>query len=268
MAPERSLQEKGPLIPILLCFLGSEIPQLIEMPVVLGKLSWTHHLEILKRSSALEEKVFYLLLAIKEGYTITDLKRQIKTSLYERQKMSSQKIIANQHPGAEKIPQIFRDKYIFEFLDLPEQHNENDFQKALIYRLKQFVLELGRDFIFIGEEYHLRVGKRDYYSDLLFFYRDLQCLVAFELKVQKFEPEHLGKLNFYLEALDRDVKKDHENPSIGVLLCKSKDNEVVEYALSRNISPALVADYETKMIDKGLLQHMLHEWAKSINLSA
>jgi predicted nuclease of restriction endonuclease-like (RecB) superfamily len=248
------------------CFeiVGSSIPQFTEMPMVLGKTSWTHHVEILKRSSPLEEKVFYLLLTIKDGYTVSELKRQIKTSLYERQKMSSQKIIANHHPAAEKIPLIFRDKYIFEFLDLPEPHSESDFQKALIGRLKQFILELGRDFIFMGEEYHLQVGKRDYYIDLLFFHREMQCLVGFELKVQEFEPEHLGKLNFYLEALDRDVKKPHENPSIGVLLCKSKENEVVEYALSRNISPALVADYETKMIDKGLLQRMLHEWAETI----
>lgn len=115
------------------------------------------------------------------------------------------------------------------------------------------------------EEYHLQVGKRDYYIDLLFFQRELQCIVGFELKVQEFEPEYLGKLNFYLEALDRDVKKPHENPSIGVLLCKSKDKEVAEYALSRNISPALVAAYETKMVDKGLLQRLLHEWAKNIS---
>lgn len=244
---------------------GLSIPQLAEMPPILGKLSWSQHLELLKRSSALEEKVFYLLLAIKEGYTVEDLKRQIKSSLYERQKMSSQRIVASRHPGADKIPSIFRDKYIFEFLDLPEPHNESDFQKSLISRLKQFILELGKDFIFTGEEYHLQVGKRDFYIDLLFFHRELQCLVAFELKVQDFEPEHIGKLNFYLEALDRDVKKAHENPSIGVLLCKSKENEVVEYALNRNISPALVADYETKMIDKELLQRMLHEWAETIN---
>ncbi|OJW01346.1 MAG: hypothetical protein BGO52_07330 [Sphingobacteriales bacterium 44-61] len=244
---------------------GSLTPQLGEIPVILGKLSWTHHVEILKGASVLEEKVFYLLLAIREAYSVRDLRRQIKTSLYERQKMSSQRIVASQHPAAEKIPTIFRDKYIFEFLDLPQQHNESDFQKALIGRLKQFILELGKDFIFMGEEYHLQVGKRDFYIDLLFFHREMQCLVGFELKVQEFEPEHLGKLNFYLEALDRDVKKPHENPSIGVLLCKSKENEVVEYALSRNISPALVADYETKMIDKGLLQRMLHEWADSIS---
>ena len=244
---------------------GSAIPQLADMPVLLGKLSWSHHKEILNGAQILEEKVFYLLLAIRESYSLRDLKRQIKTSLYERQKMSSQRIVASQHPASEKIPSIFRDKYIFEFLDLPEPHNESDFQKALISRLKQFILELGRDFVFMGEEYHLQVGKKDYYIDLLFFHRELQCIVGFELKVREFEPEHLGKLNFYLEALDRDVKKSHENPSIGVLLCKSKDNEVVEYALNRNISPALVADYETKMIDKGLLQRMLHDWAESIN---
>ena len=120
----------------------------------------------------------------------------------------------------------------------------------------------------MGEEYHLQVGKRDYYIDLLFFHRELQCLVGFELKVQKFEPEHLGKLNFYLEALDRNVRKSHENPSIGVLLCKSKDNEVVEFTLNRNISAALVADYETKMIDKRLLQRLLHEWAEIISNSS
>lgn len=245
---------------------GLTIPQLGDIPAILGKISWSHHLEILKRSSTLEEKVFYLLLAIKEDYTVEELKRQIKTSLYERQKMSSQRILSTQHPAAEKIPSIFRDKYIFEFLELPEQHSESDFQKALISRLKQFILELGRDFIFMGEEYHLPVGKKDYYVDLLFFHRELQCIVGFELKIQEFEPEFLGKLNFYLEALDRDVKKSHENPSIGVLLCKSKDKEVVEYALSRNISPALVADYETKLIDKGLLQRMLHEWAESIGI--
>lgn len=244
---------------------GSQNPQLQEIPSILGKLSWTHHIEILNGAPLLEEKVFYLMLAIRESYSVRDLNRQIKTSLYERQKMSSQRIVASQHPAAEKIPSIFRDKYIFEFLDLPDQHNESDFQKSLIGRLKQFILELGRDFIFMGEEYHLQVGKRDFYIDLLFFHREMQCLVGFELKVEEFEPEHLGKLNFYLEALDRNVKKPHENPSIGVLLCKSKDTEVVEYALNRNISPALVADYETKMIDKSLLQRMLHEWAESIN---
>lgn len=106
---------------------------------------------------------------------------------------------------------------------------------------------------------YFNVGNKDYYTDLLFYHRDLQCLVLFELKIQDFEPEFLGKLNFYLEALDRDVKRPHENPSIGILLCKGKDNDVVEYALARNISPTIIAEYQTKLIDKGLLIDKLNQ---------
>ena len=126
-------------------------------------------------------------------------------------------------------------------------------------QLKNFILELGRDFSFIEQEYRLQVGSQDFYVDLLFYHRELQCLVAFELKVDKFKPEFMGQLDFYLEALDRDVKKDHENPTIGVLLCKDKDSEVVEYSLSRSLSPTLISQYETKLIPKKLLQQKLQE---------
>jgi hypothetical protein len=139
-------------------------------------------------------------------------------------------------------------------------HSETDLQRALIEQLKQFLLELGRDFCFIGSQYPVQVGGRDFAIDLLFFNRALNALVAFELKVVEFEPEHLGKLQFYLEALDRDVKKPHEQPSIGVLLCATKNNEVVEYALSRSMSPALVAEYQTRLPDRKLLQAKLHEF--------
>ena len=233
-------------------------------PNVLSTLSWSHHKDILGATNSLDEKVFYLLLAIKEKYSTRDLRRQIDSGLYERQKLSKTQLVGSSHPSAEIIPQVFRDKYIFEFLDLPEPHTESDLQRGLARRLKQFVLEIGRDFTFMGEQYRLQVGMEDYFLDLLFFHRELQCLVAFELKVTRFQPEFLGKLNFYLEALDRQVKKPHENPSIGVLLCTSKNKDVVEFALSRNISPALVAEYETKLIDKSLLQRMLREWAESL----
>jgi hypothetical protein len=125
--------------------------------------------------------------------------------------------------------------------------------------LKQFLLEFSRDFAFVGEEVPLQVGSKDFELDLLFFNRAINCLVAIELKVVDFVPEHLGKLNFYLEALDRDVKKPHENPSIGLLLCKAKDDEVVEYTLSRQLSPAMVAEYQLHLPDKKLLQQKLHE---------
>jgi predicted nuclease of restriction endonuclease-like (RecB) superfamily len=240
-------------------------PQFNSMPAILSKLSWSHHLELLGKTKSAEEKLFYLLLSIKDNYSYRDLRRQIASGLYERQKLSSRDLSKTEHPAAQLIPQIFKDQYIFEFLDLPEPHTESDLQKGLIKRLKHFILELGRDFLFVGEEYRLQVGMNDYRADLLFFHRELQCLVVFELKTEAFKPEYLGKINFYLEALDRDVKKPHENPSIGVLLCKTKDKEVVEYAMSRNMSPALVAEYKTKLIDKALLQRMLHEWAEKIS---
>lgn len=152
-----------------------------------------------------------------------------------------------------------KDDYIFEFLNLREKYSENDLQNELIRNMKSVILELGRDFLFIGEEYKLQVGMHDYYIDLLFYHRDLQCLVAFELKNEDFKPEYIGKLNFYLEALDRDVKKPIENPSIGILLCKGKDQEVIEYALSRSLSPTLVAEYSLKLPDKKLLRQKLNE---------
>ncbi len=161
------------------------------------------------------------------------------------------------------ITNSIKDSYVFEFLNLPNPYDERDLQKGLVGQLKNFILELGKDFSFIGEEYRLQVGKSDFYIDLLFYHRGIQCLVAFELKADKFKPEYIGQLNFYLEALDRDVKKPNENPSIGILLCKDQDHEVVEYALSRSLPSAMVAEYKTQLPDKKLLQRKLHELFES-----
>lgn len=155
---------------------------------------------------------------------------------------------------------VFKDSYLLEFLGLPQDHSESDLHRGLLHKLRDFLIELGRDFCFAGTEYPLQVGGRDFAIDLLFFHRGLNCLVAVELKIGRFEPECLGKLGFYLEALDRDVRKAHENPAIGVLLCASKDDEVVEYALSRSLSPALIAEYQTQLPDKKRLQAKLHEF--------
>ena len=154
---------------------------------------------------------------------------------------------------------MFKDSSLLDFLDLPEGHSEGDLQRGLVANLKKFLIELGRDFAFVGEQYVLQVGSRDFRLDLLFFHRELQCLVAIELKIEEFQPEHLGKLEFYLEALDRDVRKPHERPSIGVVLCATKDNEVVEYTLIRAASPTLIAEYQTQLPDRKLLLRKLHE---------
>jgi hypothetical protein len=126
--------------------------------------------------------------------------------------------------------------------------------------MKHFLLEIGKDFIFFGEEFRVQVGNSDFFIDLLFYHRGLSCLVAFELKITSFKPEYIGKMNFYLEALDRDHKKPNENPSVGIILCADKDDEVVEYALQRNLSPVLVAEYTAKLPDRNLLQNKLHEF--------
>jgi len=218
---------------------------------VLTQITWSNHMEILSSGKTSEEKLFYLLLNAKDKLNKLELRRQIKTASFERTMLAKNQIVSalpTQFPSG-----IFKDPYIFEFLDLPEAHSEKDLEKALTQNLRKFILEIGKGFTYMGNQFRLQVGNKDYYTDLLFYHRDLQCLVLFELKIQEFEPEFLGKLNFYLEALDRDVKRQHEKPSIGVLLCKGKDNEVVEYSMARNISPAMIADYETKLIPKELL---------------
>lgn len=231
----------------------------IVAPLV-RQLPWTHNLTILSRSKVSEEREFYLRMSVQEGWSSRDLERQFNTALFERTVLQPPKVSAvltQLHPEALNV---FKDSYIVDFLSLPEQHSEADLHKGLLAKLKHFLLELGRDFCFVGSEYPVQVGKQDFALDLLFFHRGLNALVAIELKVDKFQPEHLGKLNFYLEALDRDHKKPHENPAIGVLLCASKDDEVVEYALSRSLSPAMIAEYQTQLPDKELLQAKLHEF--------
>lgn len=227
---------------------------------LLTQLPWTHNLIILNQSKRSEEREFYLRLAIREQWSSRELERQFKAALFERTVLNPVKVsplVSQIHPEALSI---FKDSYMVEFLDLPQGHAETDLHQGLLRRLKDFLIELGRDFCFVGSEYPLQVGMRDFALDLLFFHRGLNCLVAIELKIGRFEPEYLGKLGFYLEALDRDVKKSHEQAAIGVLLCASKDDEVVEYALSRSLSPALIAEYQTQLPDKALLQAKLHEF--------
>ena len=161
------------------------------------------------------------------------------------------------HPTSD---QVFKDSYLLDFLDLPERHSEKNLQKGLVTDLKRFLAELGRDFCYVGEQYPVQVGNEDFFIDLLFYHRELQCLITFELKIGRFKPAHLGQLSFYLEALDRDVRKPHEKPSVGILLCAGKDSEVVEYALNRTLSPALVAEYHTRLPARELLREKLAEF--------
>lgn len=231
-----------------------------NVSALLRHLPWTHHLMIIGQSQRPEEREFYMRQAIAEKWSSRELERQLKTALFERTVLHPPKVsaaLSQIHPNALTA---FKDTYVVEFLSLPDTHLEADLHQGLTGALKTFLVELGGDFCFIGSQYPLQVGGRDFALDLLFFHRGLNALVAIELKIGRFEPEHLGKLGFYLEALDRDVKKPHENPAIGLLLCASADDEVVEYALSRALSPALVAQYHTQLPDKTLLRAKLHEF--------
>ncbi len=196
-------------------------------------------------------------LCVKENYSARELARQIDSGYYERYMLSKEKLLPE--PIKELNENPFLDSYVIEFLDLPSNFKETDLRKGLIRNMKDFILEVGKDFTFIDEEFRVQVGSEDYRIDLLFFHRGLQCLVAFELKIGKFKPEYISKMDFYLEALDRQKKKKNENPSVGMILCASKDDEVVEYAMSRTLSPMMVAEYQLQLPDKSILQKKLQE---------
>ncbi|WP_047286141.1 PDDEXK nuclease domain-containing protein [Pseudomonas protegens] len=231
-----------------------------KVSAVLTQLPWTQNLIILAQGKCAQERDFYLRMAIQEQWSTRELERQIKSALFERTLTRPASASATLKQARPEALEVFKDAYMVEFLGLAQGHDEADLHQGLVRQLKDFLIEMGRDFCFVASGYPLQVGGRDFALDLLLFHRGLNCLVAVELKVGRFEPEYLGKLDFYLEALDRQVRKPHENPALGVLLCASKEDEVVEYALNRSLSPALIAEYRTQLPDKKLLQAKLQEF--------
>ena len=229
---------------------------------LLTQISWSNNVIILSSTNSMEEKEFYIRMCIKNNYSARELDRQISSGYFQRYMLSDGK--ANQSltqtTGEEDYPNTrILDTYSLEFLDLPKNYSEKDLKKSIISNMKDFILEIGKDFTYVGEEYRVQVGNEDFYIDLLFYNRTLSCLVAFELKIGKFKPEYISKMDFYLEALDRQERKENENPSVGVILCASKDEQVVEYAMSRTMSPTMVSQYTLKLIDKRLLEEKLKE---------
>ena len=226
------------------------------------QISWTNNLLILSGTNSIEEKEFYIKMCIKNNYSKRELDRQISSGYFHRYMLSDGKASQSlsKTVGEEDYPNTkLLDTYSLEFLDLPNSYSEKDLKKAIISNMRDFILEIGKDFSFVGEEYRVQVGNEDFYIDLLFYNRTLSCLVAFELKIGKFKPDYISKMDFYLEALDRQEKKQNENPSVGVILCASRDKQVVEYAMSRSMSPTMVSQYTLKLIDKKLLEEKLKE---------
>ena len=231
-----------------------------KLSPLVREISWTNNTIIMMAAKTDEEREFYLTLSLANHYSKRELERQIDSGLYERSMLSdiSNKLITGRSEGLSAL----RDSYVLEFLDIPKKFKEKDLRKAIISNLKDFILEFGKDFTLVGEEYRVQVGNSDFKIDLLLHNRELCCLVAIELKTGRFKPDHLGRMDFYLEALDRDVKKKSENPSVGLILCAKKDATVVEYALSRSLSPAMVAEYKLHLPDKNILEKKLRELAE------
>ena len=235
-------------------------PKIGQFPKLLTLTTLTNHIEILCRCKSSEERLFYILYAHKEHLVKRELQRSITNQTYTTllgDKKNMSKGLLQTYPNA---PVVFKDTLFVDFLGLPQKHSETKLKKGLIEHMKQFILELGKDFIFMDQEYNLNVGASTFKADLLFFHRGLQALVAVELKKTKFHPRDLGQLEFYLEALDRDVKRSNENPSIGILLCPDADKMVVEYAMSRSMSPTLITEYKRILIPQERMQEQLNEY--------
>ena len=235
-------------------------PKIGQMPKILGLTTLSNHVEILCRCKSDEERIFYILYANKEHLSYKEMQRCISnqtftTLLGSKENMS--KGLLKAYPDASVM---FKDTLFVDFLDLPKKYSESRLRNGLLEHMKQFILELGKDFIFMDQEYRLNIGASTFKADLLFFHRGLQALVAVELKKTKFHPRDLGQLEFYLEALDRDVKRSNENPSIGIILCPEADRVVVEYAMSRSMSPTMIAEYKRILIPQERMQEKLNEF--------
>lgn len=248
----------------------SEVAQIVQfeiaqIPSLLMQINWTSHQQILNSCKTNEQKIFYILYSRHERLEVKELQRAIKTNAYESvlgSKDFKSSTLKNLYP---ETSLLLKDTAYLEFLGLPKKYKESRLRKGIVSHMKDFVLELGKDFLFIDEEHQLEVGGKTYKADLLFYHRGLHCLVAIELKTDEFEPSYMGQLEFYLEALDQTEKRSNENPSIGILLCKEANREVVKYALNRSMSPTMVAEYKEKLIPQEVLQRSLEEFIGAIS---
>ena len=238
--------------------------QLSSMPRILHLTSFSSHAEIMNRCSSNEERLFYILYSAQQHLNFRELRRCIInhtfSNIMSKEKMMTD-VLKTDYPGAEYM---LKDKVLLDFLGLKEKHTEPQMHASILKHMKQFILELGKDFIFIDDEYTVQIGNKQKRIDLLFFHRALQCLVAVELKAVDFEPDFVSKMDLYLEALDRDYKRPNENPSVGIILCPSADKVEVEYSISRTMSPTMVAEYERVLIPREVMKKSLAEYCQFI----
>jgi predicted nuclease of restriction endonuclease-like (RecB) superfamily len=215
-----------------------------KLAPLVQEISWSHNLVIMEKCNDDLEREFYIQMTRKYGWTKSVLIHQIDGKSYE-------KFLLNQTNFDKSLPEKYKhqaklavkDEFSFEFLELPEEHSEKELEQALMKNIRSFLIELGSDFTFVGNQYRLTIGDEDFYIDILLYHRKLKSLVAIELKTGNFKPEYAGKMNFYLTVLDDTIKYEGENPSIGIIICKGKNKTVVEYALRSTKSPIGVSNY-------------------------
>lgn len=242
------------------CLTYRDFPKL--RPLV-AEISWTNNLILLNYTKTIEEKEFYIKMCLKERWSKRELLRQIDSAYFERFMLSrdTDKLMKIEQDKLDipldDIHRHLKDEYVLEFLDLSETFSEKELRKAILDNLRDFFLEFGKNLSFIGEEYPLVVDNETFRIDLLFFHRELKCLVPIELKIGEFKPEYVGKMQFYLAALDEQIKLPHENPSVGLILCRSKKESVVRLTLSKSHKPMKISVYQTKLPDKKLIQQRL-----------
>lgn len=258
----------GEIVPIKSAQIGDNeiVPiEMAQIPNVLFSTGWSNHQLIMSRCKTDEQRLFYMLYAGREKLEYKELMRALKTdtmsSLLGSKDVQS-KVMANTYSDS---PLLFKDKVYLEMLGLPLEYKESKLRKEIIAHMKDFILELGKDFLFIDDEHRIAVGGKTFKVDLLFYHRLLQCMVAIELKTTEFQPKDLGQLEFYLEALDQEERRSNENPSIGIILCKDADMEVVRYALNRSMSPTMVALYKEQLQVGSVIQRSLVEFCKFVN---
>ena len=242
--------------------LDDERAYLDSFPMFLTLTTFSNHLEILGRCHSIDERVFYILYAAREHLTFNEMRRSIVAQTYEmvmsKEKKMSAKLKAS-YPGAEFM---LKDKVFVDFLRLPEKHNEHKLHRGLLEHMKEFVLALGKDFLYMGNEYSINVGGKQRRLDLLFYHRALRCLVDVELKAVPFEPEFVGKMDFYLSAIDHELKREDENPSVGIILCPSADMCDAQYAIDRTMSPLMIAEYKRLLIPEDVIKKSLAEYCE------
>ena len=239
--------------------------ELAQIPSVLFFTGWSNHQLILNRCKTNEERLFYIIYSKKELLGYKQLERAIKTdamaSILRAKDIQSEAL----HTTYAKSPALFKDTAYLDFLGLPKRYKETRLRKGIVEHMKDFILEMGKDFLFIDEEHPIKVGGKTYKIDLLFYHRQLQCMVAFELKTTEFHPSYQGQLEFYLEALDQEERRSNENPTIGIILCKESDMETVRFALNRSMSPMMIMQYKEQLKVGGVIQRSIEEYCKYIN---